>query len=391
MPEKSRKLRVLYLQTTPVPPPTDASIDRFVLLSDRLEGDILAPTWLETPADIQKALGDDAWPSLVRGSFRYRWCTGWQYQTLKSRVSVFWFYIAEGLRAHREQPFDCVMAYSHMTTALLGLIICWSTGAKLVVEVVSSPDRVFIKEYPHPPFSAMLRKFYSDICLHITLLSCSQVHLLYKEQLDAYPLLRQVPRTIFHEYVPVGHVPKLKPAEPPVILLLGAPWYLKGADLLVAAFLRLTPDFPDVTLQIMGHFPDGDQLRVLTQGCPRIEILKACPNPEALQRIATSSILVLASRCEGMGRVVLEAMAAGVPVVGSRVGGIPSLVWDGENGLLFPEEDDAALEACLRKLLADPELGTRLGNRGYEMSHSDFNEQTYTDAFVDMIRKASED
>ncbi len=102
MPEKSRKLRVLYLQTTPVPPPTDASIDRFVLLSDRLEGDILAPTWLETPADIQKALGDDAWPSLVRGSFRYRWCTGWQYQTLKSRVSVFWFYIAEGLRAHRE-------------------------------------------------------------------------------------------------------------------------------------------------------------------------------------------------------------------------------------------------------------------------------------------------
>ena len=97
------------------------------------------------------------------------------------------------------------------------------------------------------------------------------------------------------------------------MLLVGTPWYLKGADLLVEAFHRLAPDFPDVKLKILGYFPDGDKLFELIGGSPQIEVLKARPLPEALAVIRNAAILVLPSRCEGIGRVLIEGMAAGIP------------------------------------------------------------------------------
>jgi glycosyltransferase involved in cell wall biosynthesis len=75
-------------------------------------------------------------------------------------------------------------------------------------------------------------------------------------------------------------------------------------------------------------------------------------------------LLVLPSLNEGMGRVLLEAMAAGRPVVASRVGGIPDLVRDEENGLLVPPGDEQALAAGIARLLQDRPLARRLGEAG---------------------------
>jgi len=233
-----------------------------------------------------------------------------------------------------------------------------------------------------------LRKLYSDLCLHVSLLCCDCVHLLYPSQLDAYPLLRRVRRAVFHEYVPVTAVPRSGDRDGLIVTLVGAPWYLKGADLLVEVFLRILPDFPDARLRIIGHYPDRDVLLRLAKGSPQIEILQARPNDEILRLIGESAVFVLPSRCEGMGRVILEAMAAGVPVIGSDLGGIPTLIRDGENGFLMPFEDKAILEARLRALLSDPELRRRLGVKGFEMAHSEFRESIYCDRFVKMIETA---
>lgn len=70
------------------------------------------------------------------------------------------------------------------------------------------------------------------------------------------------------------------------------------------------------------------------------------------------------SRSEGLGLVILEAMAAGRPVVASRVGGIPEVVADGETGLLVPPEDAGALAAAIRRLLEDPVTARRMGEAG---------------------------
>jgi glycosyltransferase involved in cell wall biosynthesis len=70
---------------------------------------------------------------------------------------------------------------------------------------------------------------------------------------------------------------------------------------------------------------------------------------------------VLPSRSEGMGRVLVEAFCRGRGVVGTRVGSIPDLVRDGENGLVVPAEDERALADALTRVLEDRSLAERLG------------------------------
>lgn len=80
--------------------------------------------------------------------------------------------------------------------------------------------------------------------------------------------------------------------------------------------------------------------------------------------LAAADVFVLSSRSEGMPVSILEAMAAGLPIVASDVGGVPELVVEGETGLLTAPADDAALAGALARLLADPDLRRGMGAAG---------------------------
>jgi glycosyltransferase involved in cell wall biosynthesis len=209
-------------------------------------------------------------------------------------------------------------------------------------------------------------------------------HLLGPALIASYRRLRTVRTAVFPEFVPVSLVARREVQEQH-ILLVGAPWYLKGADLLIAAFLLLAGDFPGVKLKLVGWFPDGERLEALAGGSARIEILKPRPNPEILELMSEATVFALPSRCEGTPCVILEAMAAGLPIVASDVGGIPALVRHGENGFLVPVGDTAALEARLRELLSDGDLRRRMGARSYEMARTEFCEAAYWDHFARMV------
>jgi glycosyltransferase involved in cell wall biosynthesis len=84
-------------------------------------------------------------------------------------------------------------------------------------------------------------------------------------------------------------------------------------------------------------------------------------------------VFALSSRSEGAPLSILEAMAAGLPVVSSRVGGVPELVVDGETGLLVPPGDPEALAVALGRLVADPGLRRRLGAAGRERTQRCFD------------------
>jgi glycosyltransferase involved in cell wall biosynthesis len=87
-----------------------------------------------------------------------------------------------------------------------------------------------------------------------------------------------------------------------------------------------------------------------------------------------------------MGRVLIEGMAGGVPLIGSDVGGIPSMIDHGKNGFLIPVGDWQALAVRLRELLSDPALRRRMGDCGYDRAHQDLNEQVYVQKFTAMIQ-----
>jgi len=88
------------------------------------------------------------------------------------------------------------------------------------------------------------------------------------------------------------------------------------------------------------------------------------PRNEVLRAYGSSDALVLPSLFEPFGIVLLEAMAAGLPVVASRVGGIVDVVEDGKTGLLVPPRNPQALADAIGRLVSDPPLRRRMGDAG---------------------------
>jgi len=152
------------------------------------------------------------------------------------------------------------------------------------------------------------------------------------------------------------------------ILSVGRLVEKKGFDALIDAFAMLPPPtLARSDLTIIGNGLQRKELLRLAENrgvSAKLHFLGALPHSDTLQRIANSSVFVLASRTsrdgdmEGIPVVLMEAMAAGSPVVATRHAGIPELIDDGVTGLLVPENDPQALAAALQRVTEDTE-GTR--------------------------------
>jgi glycosyltransferase involved in cell wall biosynthesis len=144
--------------------------------------------------------------------------------------------------------------------------------------------------------------------------------------------------------------------SPPTIVSVGRLVLPKSFWHLAAALRQLEPG--SFRALVVGQGPQESYLR----GIEGVELLGDRDDvPDLLGR---SDVFVLSTLSEGMPISILEAMAAGLPVVASEVGGIPEIVVDGETGLLVPPGDADALAGALRRLLDDPELRRRLGAAG---------------------------
>ena len=88
--------------------------------------------------------------------------------------------------------------------------------------------------------------------------------------------------------------------------------------------------------------------------------------PEVLEHLKETDIFVLPTLSEGTPRVLVEARASGVPVIASRVGGIPSSVEDGHNGLLVPSKNPQAIAGAIDRIIEDDDLRRNIIQNGYE-------------------------
>ena len=176
---------------------------------------------------------------------------------------------------------------------------------------------------------------------------------------------------------------------------------VKGTEYLIRAFATVAARRPEVPLVVIGAGPLERRLRRLAASLglgSRVRFLGARPHGEVLDWMRKASMLVLPSvrtasgRVEGLGMVALEAAASGVPVIGSRVGGIPEAVIDGRTGFLVAERDVAALGRRMLDLLDDPALRHRFGAeaRAHVEQHFDMRRQTVEleDLYDAVIRDA---
>ena len=143
------------------------------------------------------------------------------------------------------------------------------------------------------------------------------------------------------------------------------------------AFLHLSSQFPELRLLLVGCFEDGDPLPVETRKSleTHSRVIFAGAARDTAPYYAMADVLVLPSHREGLPTVVLEAQAAGKPVVGASATGIVDLVTEGETGLLFPVGDVTALAKALAKLISDKGLATKLGLAGQEQVQRDFRQE----------------
>ncbi len=142
----------------------------------------------------------------------------------------------------------------------------------------------------------------------------------------------------------------------------------KDHSTLLAAFARVVArHHADVRLVLVGSGPLEGPARSHVAGLDLAErVIFAGSRSDVVELLPALDVFVLSSTVEGLPVALLEAMAAGLPAVVTRVGGIPEAVEDGESGLLVPPHDPAALADAVLSLLADGLLRVRMGERARE-------------------------
>jgi starch synthase len=180
---------------------------------------------------------------------------------------------------------------------------------------------------------------------------------------------------------PETHVLRRYGVDParPTVIFVGRVTRQKGLPVLLRAAARLVPG---AQLVLCAGQPDTAELAAEVSGLVTslqatrsgvIWIPEMLPKREIIQLLSHATAFAIPSLYEPLGIVNLEAMACGTAVVGSRVGGIPEVVADGDTGLLVPADEPAALAAALNSLLADPARAAAMGAAGRKRALAEFS------------------
>jgi glycosyltransferase involved in cell wall biosynthesis len=147
----------------------------------------------------------------------------------------------------------------------------------------------------------------------------------------------------------------------------------------------------DVSLALVGNeLPEyGAFLRNLARDLgvgERVEFVAFTEDP--FSAVAASDVALMCSRGEGFGRVTIEAMKLGKPVIGARSGGTAELIQDGWNGFLYQLADPEDLAAKIEALYGDRRLLMRMGRQAQEWSQRTLNLETYASGLIDVFQEA---
>lgn len=283
--------------------------------------------------------------------------------------------------------YDYVITYDPFAAGLLGLLVSRLLRIRLICEVNGNYGERKTWMDGNKWLGAL--KFrYCRWMIPFVINRTFATKLLYAAQLHPFgSKIRADNIHVFHEFTPVL-TQKFQSTPGDYVLFMGSPWDVKGVDVLIKAYRRISSQFPSFTLKIIGWFPEPGMsyLKQLAMDDPRIQISPAVHYDEAMRLMAASYAVVLPSRSEAMGRVLLEAMAYGKPVVASRVDGIPTYVKDGESGLLVETEKDEQLAQAIARLLSNPAFATELGLRSREYVRSCLSEESYLKCYRKMLR-----
>lgn len=179
------------------------------------------------------------------------------------------------------------------------------------------------------------------------------------------------------------------PSGAPVVCCVGRLIEIKGQDLLIKAVAQLSAEFPSLHLLLVGDGKERKALENLAGECGVLDrVVFAGWRKDARELTGSASVLAVPSRDEPFGRVVVEGMVAGVPVVAARVGGIPEILTDGVDGLLIESDDPDALADAFRRIFTDSRLTSQLLDVAFQTAQKKFGIPAYVERVEAVYRRA---
>jgi glycosyltransferase involved in cell wall biosynthesis len=165
----------------------------------------------------------------------------------------------------------------------------------------------------------------------------------------------------------------------------------KGVSVLLEAWRKLIQDCKDVMLIILGDGPLEKKLKNQSRLLGIEENVKFCGFINNIDDyLAATDIFVFPSFQEGFPNSVLEAMACGIPVIATRIGGIVDVIKDEENGLLVEPGNAEQLADALKKLISDTEYASTLGKNGLKTVRENYDINVIANKYVEIYRKLAE-
>jgi glycosyltransferase involved in cell wall biosynthesis len=365
-------------------PELDPQKNEFFYLSRYLEGDFIAPLWnCKTP----KAISGVRQAELAMANFKYHPIFESRLQPWLPKGCVYLrnivLLVARGLYIYYFlKKYDVIFVWEPFQAGIAGYILKLLTGRKLIVMIPGE----YIKSRPdYLGISLKLYRLRVKALIPLMVKAADHLLLVAPNLLEGYSIDNK--SSSFPNFVSVGSLmpPNLRRKY---ILFLGYPWRNKGVDLLIKAFKLISDEFPEYHLKVVGHCPDRSPYYKLAEGNNRIEFYKGTTHDEAMRLMSECTLFVLPSRSsEGMPRVLIEAMAMRIPLIASNVGGTPSYIKNGFNGLIFESENYRELADKIRFMLVNPDYAAKFVENGYNDFRQNFTEERYAERFSEVVEK----
>jgi glycosyltransferase involved in cell wall biosynthesis len=173
------------------------------------------------------------------------------------------------------------------------------------------------------------------------------------------------------------------------ILYLGSLIKRKGVDILMQAFHKICKDYPNVRLKIAGTGKEENNLITLSKELridQNVDFVGLVRGDRKRELLRNALFLVCPSRYEPFGIVILEAFASGIPVIASRIGGIPDIVKDGENGFLFEPENTEELTEKMEIMLNNNVLRNTMAQNTLQCANR-YNWHSIVNEYINIYSK----
>lgn len=284
---------------------------------------------------------------------------------------------------------DLVVTYDPLKTGLVGCLIKSFLRTKLVVEVNGVYTSPFVWEGAASGLFNRLKQRLVPAMIKVVLQEADGIKLLFSHQIDGFDV--DCSKKIVSTYSSwVNTDLFVNRGEKKEILFAGFPYGIKGVDILIRAFKLAATNHPEWTLKILGWFPDRRALDAEMGGHPQIFHHPSVPASEMPEHVGRCGFFVLPSRTEAMGRVLLEAMAAGKARLGTCVDGIPTVIEHGVDGFLVEPENVEALAEKMDLLMDNDKLRRRLGEASALRASKEFTSRRYLQSTMAFYNKVAE-